>query len=205
MIKYRFSPQKNLEFATTLKQRVGNYFKDNDISKSANGGMIFKSVVIIGVYMALYLAILIGGFNKISFLFLLWGLMGLAMAFIGTAVMHDALHGSYSKNRKISNMLSFSAYIVGANPRIWKIQHNMLHHTYTNIEHADGDIDPRFVLRFTPHQKRRWFHRWQYLYAPFFYSIITLIWVTFKDFTSAAGYKQMGLIKPGKDYNNFIT
>jgi len=109
--------------------------------------------------------------------------------------MHDAIHGSYSGNGLVNKLISFSAVIIGADPQIWKIQHNVLHHTYTNIEHADEDISPRYVMRFSPNQPKRWFHRFQHIYALFFYSISTLIWVTYKDFLKMFDYYRQGLVK----------
>ncbi|MDH5383051.1 MAG: fatty acid desaturase, partial [Cyclobacteriaceae bacterium] len=80
-------------------------------------------------------------------LFSLYLISGLGMAGIGMGIMHDALHGSYSKNKKVNNILGYSINLIGANASIWKIQHNVLHHTYTNIDHADEDINVPLLLR----------------------------------------------------------
>jgi linoleoyl-CoA desaturase len=32
----------------------------------------------------------------------------------------------------------------------WRLQHNILHHTYTNITHVDEDIEPRLKMRWSP-------------------------------------------------------
>ena len=101
--------------------------------------------------------------------------MGLGKAFIGTSVMHDSLHGSYSEDKKVNFFMNFSALVVGVYPKNWKIQHNILHHTYTNIEHADEDISPLGVLRFSPNQKLRWFHKYQHIYVIFFMPILKSI------------------------------
>ena len=66
------------------------------------------------------------------------------MAGIGMGVMHDAIHGSYSKNKKINTLLGYTFNLIGANAVVWKIQHNVLHHTYTNIDQADDDINHHF-------------------------------------------------------------
>jgi linoleoyl-CoA desaturase len=100
--------------------------------------------------------------------------------------------------------MGFSAVGLGVDPNIWKIQHNVLHHTYTNIEDADEDIMPRYVMRFSPHQPRKWFHKYQYIYALFFYGISTLTWVGYKDYMKVIQYRNRGLIKPGKPYRKAI-
>lgn len=195
MIQHRFSKEINREFHGTLKKRVGAYFKDNKIRKGANYQMILKSCFALSLYLIPYFIMILSGISNPFILLLLWICMGLGVATIGTSVMHDALHGSYSKRKDVNFLLSFSAMVIGVNARVWKIQHNVLHHTFTNIEHADEDIDPRFVLRFTPHQTRRWFHYYQHIYAPIFYSISTLIWVTAKDFVKLFQYRKKGLVK----------
>ncbi len=43
-MKVRFNSKNQAEFYPTLKQRIEDYFKTNNLSKNANGLMIFKSV-----------------------------------------------------------------------------------------------------------------------------------------------------------------
>ena len=137
---------------------------------------------------------------SIPFLVMLWMIMGLGKAFIGTSVMHDALHGSYSEHKKLNTFMHFSALIIGVYPKTWKIQHNVLHHTYTNIDHADDDLTPIGVLRFSPNQKHKWFHKYQHIYALFFYSLVTLAWAVSKDFVKLTKYRKMGLVKTAGEF-----
>ena len=101
MIRYRFSKEINKEFSKTLKSRVNGYFKDNEISPTANSSVVVKTLVAMGLYFALYFIILFSGVTSIPLMFGLWMLLGAAQAFIGTAVMHDVLHGSFTKNKII--------------------------------------------------------------------------------------------------------
>jgi linoleoyl-CoA desaturase len=57
----------------------------------------------------------------------------------------------------------------------------------------DEDINPGMVLRFSPHEKRRWIHRFQHAYAWFFYSLMTLLWFLSKDYNQTFRYEKMGL------------
>lgn len=200
MKRYQFSREAHADFATTLKSRVNQYLKQVG-SDEVNQKLIWKSVAAFTMYLLPFVLMLSLGISNLFILFAMWMLMGLGKAFIGTSVMHDALHGSYSKKKTLNNWMGYSTLILGVDPKIWQLQHNVLHHTFTNIEDADDDIAPRFVLRFTPHQKRRWFHRFQHIYAPIFYSISTLLWVFQKDFHKIIQYRDMGLIKPGKEFN----
>lgn len=133
-------------------------------------------------------------------LFALYIMSGLGMAGIGMGIMHDAIHGSYSKSKKVNKIMGYTMNLIGANANVWKIQHNVLHHTYTNIDQADDDINAPFFLRFSPHAKRYWAHKFQYLYVWFFYGLSTISWVTTKDFIRLKRYNKMGLIKGDKQY-----
>ena len=66
-------------------------------------------------------------------------MMGIGMAGIGMSVMHDANHGAYSKIKILISSLVFHHFLGGSYIN-WKIQHNVLHHTYTNISSMDEDM-----------------------------------------------------------------
>lgn len=194
MIRYKFSKEVNREFANLLRSRVKAYTMNADNGLMLRR-MLLKSLGILAIYLVPFSLILFANVQQVGVLFALWVVMGVGKAFIGTSVMHDTLHGSYSKNRKLNTFMEFSAFLIGVYPPTWKIQHNVLHHTYTNIEHTDEDIESRYVLRFSPHQPLRWFHRGQHWYASILYSLTTLIWVTVKDYVKIIGYHRMDLIK----------
>ncbi len=204
MIKYKFS-RDNTDFSQLLRLRVNQYFADNQLSRHANGQMVTKTVTMLAIFLIPFAFILLSGISNIWLLLPFWVMMGFGKAFIGMSVMHDALHGSYTKRSKVNRLIGLSAYMIGANPTMWKIQHNVLHHTYTNIEHADEDISPRFVLRFSPHQPRYWFHKFQHLYATFFYGISVVMWVLQKDFLKLFEYADKGLIARGQQYRRVLT
>ena len=195
MINHKFSEEVNKAFALELKSKVNEYFATNQISRNANELMVIKTIMALLLYLVPYFIMVLLAPNSTLLLFGLWAIMGFAKAFIGTSVMHDSLHGSYSKNRRVNSFIGISAWLVGVDSTIWKLQHNVLHHSYTNIEDADDDIAPRYVLRFSPNQPLRWFHKFQHIYALFFYFTNTLMWVTFKDFAKAYQYHKRGLRK----------
>jgi linoleoyl-CoA desaturase len=65
-------------------------------------------------------------------------------------------------------------FLLGSNTFNWKVQHNILHHTFTNIYGYDQDIETKAVLRLCEHAPKKKFHRFQYIYAFFFYGLMTL-------------------------------
>jgi linoleoyl-CoA desaturase len=83
---------------------------------------------------------------------------------------------------------------VGGYSLNWQLQHNTLHHTYTNIHEHDEDIAPPGFLRFEPHAELKKIHRFQFLYAWFFYGMMTMMWATTKDFMQLVRYNKMGLL-----------
>ncbi|NML40089.1 acyl-CoA desaturase [Chitinophaga sp. G-6-1-13] len=134
------------------------------------------------------------GSGNIWLFWLFWFLMGCGMVGIGASIMHDANHGTYSPNEKVNTSIGHILEVLGGYSVNWKIQHNLLHHTYTNIDGLDEDIDTIVLLRLSPRQQWYWFHRYQYLYAWFFYMCMTLFWMTAKDYLQAIRYEQQKLL-----------
>ena len=108
--------------------------------------------------------------------------MGVGMAGIGFGIAHDALHGAYSASSRVNAFLGMSLDVLGASSYMWKITHNIVHHTYTNIEGVDEDLAVSPLLRLSPNGERLWFHRFQHLYAFALYGFTTLFWVFVKDY-----------------------
>jgi linoleoyl-CoA desaturase len=167
--------------------------------------MVVKTGIMLSLFFIPLILLASGMVTAVWMLFLLYILSGLGMAGIGMGVMHDAIHGSYSKNNTINTLLGYSFNLIGGSAVVWKIQHNVLHHTYTNIEHADDDLNAPFFLRFSPHAKHYWVHQFQHIYIWFFYGISTISWITSKDFVRLKRYKNMGLLTEKQDYNKELA
>lgn len=179
--KVRFAKTINNDFHSTVNKRVEEYFTNNNLSKFANGMMVFKTVFYITVFVGAYLLLILND-NRLFVQYILWAVIGLATAFIGLNISHDAIHGAWSKNKKVNKLLGHTFDIIGANAYLWGIMHNIVHHTYTNIDGHDGDIESIPLLRTTPHQKLRKIHRHQHWYAFLLYSLGSLSWVLIKDY-----------------------
>jgi linoleoyl-CoA desaturase len=191
-------PSAQTDFFSTLTQRVNEYFKSNNISRYANTEMKFKTFMMYAFYLTPYLLMITGTVTNPWGMLILCLVMGMGMAGIGLSVMHDANHGGYSNKSWVNNLLGLSLNLVGGNSFNWKVQHNVLHHTYTNIHDVDEDISPRGILRMTPHGEWKFFHRFQHFYAWFFYGLLTLVWVLLKDFVRIVRYQKDGMLKKQK-------
>lgn len=191
----KFNHSNNTEFVKVLRKRVNGYFKENKITKYANLSMKVKTVVMLLIYFLPLLLMLTGVVQSFWFVTALWGVMGFGMAGIGFSVMHDANHGTYSKNQKVNKTIAFVISFIGGTSINWKIQHNVLHHSYTNIEGHDEDISLEPLLRLSPSQKRYKAHRFQVFYVWALYSVMTLYWFSVKDFDQLNRYKNKDLLK----------
>ena len=177
-----------------LRKRVNSYFKENNISKNNNFNMIFKTIFMLSLYIVPYILILTSNFSSLSVL-LFWALIGFGMSGIGLSVMHDANHNAYSKNKNVNKWIGYFLNIVGGYDLNWRIQHNVLHHTYTNIIGMDEDVDAGIVLRFTKDQKLKSYHKLQHFYAWFLYGLLTISWLVSKDIIQLVKYNKKGLLK----------
>jgi linoleoyl-CoA desaturase len=190
-----FESNTNAEFYKTLQQRVREYFKQNNISRFGNAGMVVKTVFMISLYVVPFILLNTLFADSMLLSVLMWVIMGFGMAGVGLSIMHDANHGAYSKNERVNKLLGLVINGVGGSDVNWRIQHNVLHHTYTNVSGYDEDIDPGKVMRFSPRAERLKIHRFQHIYAWFFYGLMTLMWCTAKDFIQAARFKRQNLLK----------
>lgn len=189
----KFNKEDQPDFVKEVRKKVNNYFETNNISKHANLNMKFKTVFMLGLYFGPLILMLTGVVSSFWPVMMMWVLMGFGMAGIGLSIMHDANHRSYSKNLRVNKILGFLVNFLGAYHENWKIQHNVLHHKFTNVENMDEDIKTP-VMRFSPNQERKKFFKFQAFYAPFFYSIMTIYWLVGKDFKQLVNYNKKNIL-----------
>ncbi|WP_151674302.1 fatty acid desaturase family protein [Patiriisocius marinus] len=183
----KFSRVDSAKFFRTLNKRVNSYFKDNQIKRTGNWKLHLKTVVMFSIYLTPYFLLLTLNFPTWAQL-LLTIVMGIGMAGIGMNVMHDANHGSYSSKKWINKIMGSSIYILAGNVYNWQVQHNVLHHTYTNIHGHDEDLEAGRVLRFSKHAKWHKLHKFQHYYSIFLYGLLTFNWAITTDFKQTRNY-----------------
>ncbi len=192
-VKFTGHNKSDKQFVATLRKNVNDYFKLNHISTRANAAMVIKTIAMVSMYVVPFVIILVVPMN--AFLALgLSVLMGIGIAGVGMGVMHDACHGSYSKHQWVNTMLGGTLYLLGSNVLNWKIQHNVLHHTYTNISGLDEDINSKGPIRLAEYKPLKKHHRYQFIYAFVFYGLMTIAKLI-NDFTNLFYYNRMGLVK----------
>ncbi|SFR32116.1 linoleoyl-CoA desaturase [Robiginitalea myxolifaciens] len=188
----RFSRTESAQFFRTLNKRVNAYFKENGIKKTGNWKLYLKSAVMLSLFFAPYFLILTLGLPNWANL-LLTILMGVGMAGVGMNVMHDGNHGTFSSKKWVNKLMGGSIYILAGNVYNWQVQHNVLHHTYTNIHEHDEDLEAGRIMRFSKHSKWRRFHRFQHYYSIFLYGLLTFNWAITTDFQQMYRYTKRKL------------
>lgn len=190
----RFIPKERSMFFAVAKKRVDAYFAKANISKHANGKMVLKTIILLSGYILPFAAILLVPL-PFTVSLLLWAVMGVCLAGIGMSIMHDANHGAYSSNEAVNAILGYTLGILGGSTYNWKIQHNVLHHNYTNISGVDEDINDKVFLKLSPHKTSNKMQRGQHIYGFGLYAVSTLYWVFYKDFPQYLRYVKNGLAK----------
>ena len=143
-----FDRKNSSDFFRTLNKRVNNYFKENKIKKNGNWKLWLKTFVMFSLLIAPYVIISI--FTMPGWLQILFSvIMGVGLAGVGMNVMHDGNHESFSNKKWINRLMGGSIYLLAGNRYNWQVQHNVLHHTYTNIHGHDEDLEAGRIIRFS--------------------------------------------------------
>lgn len=176
-----FRPSQK-SFFNTLRNRVNEYFSEHKITQEGNAALYSKTIIITALLFSNYTLLVFFTPPQVWLQITLCISLGILFALVGFNMMHDGSHGSYSNNKVLNTIMAYTLNILGGNALIWHQKHNLNHHTYTNIEHLDDDIDLKPFLRQHPGQKKKWFHRYQYVYAYLLYAATFFFWVYVRDF-----------------------
>lgn len=196
----KFRNINRTNFHKELQRRVESYFTETKKSSTGNWSLYFKAILLWTLYVAVYVHLLF--FTPAAWLAILECLfMGGLTAAIGFNVMHDGGHGSFSKSKFWNKVAAYSVNLLGASGIMWKNKHNIVHHTYTNIDGVDDDIEIKPMLRMCVTQKKYIIHRYQHIYVWFLYTLLLIVWVFVGDYRKYFT-KKVGPV-PLKKLSNF--
>ncbi|HEX4876849.1 MAG TPA: acyl-CoA desaturase [Chitinophagaceae bacterium] len=168
-------------FHTELKKRINEYFKKEGKRSTGNLSLYVKAIILVLAYVAVYIHLVF--FTPVTWLALAECIvLGGLTAAIGFNIMHDGMHGSFSRYKWVNSLAGLSLNFLGANNFMWKTKHNIIHHTYTNIEGIDDDIEAKPLLRLCETQKYYKIHRFQHWYFWAAYSLLYIWWVFVTDY-----------------------
>jgi linoleoyl-CoA desaturase len=180
MMKYTFE-KGNGTFFNVLKEKVDAHFMERELHPAGNEKLYWKALIQILSSMIIYV-VLVFFTPAILISVMLCILLGVNLAVIGFNVMHEGGHQTFSRYGWLNNVSAYFLNILGANAYYWKIKHNVNHHTFTNIEGMDSDIDVKPFMRLHEDQPKHKYHRLQHVYWIGLYAISYLAWVFYEDF-----------------------
>jgi linoleoyl-CoA desaturase len=180
MLKFTFDNSQSA-FFKNLKARVDGYFSETQLDPTGNGKLYLKGTIQVFTAAVLYTVLVF--FTPPAIIAIpLCLLLGLNLGVIGFNVMHEGGHQSFSKYPWVNKASAYSLNMLGGISYFWKIKHNINHHTFTNIEGMDSDIDAKPFMRMHEEQPRYWFHRFQHIYWVVLYGISYIAWIFYEDF-----------------------
>jgi linoleoyl-CoA desaturase len=176
------SPIFHKDFNVVLRKKVKAYFRASELSERGGKSIAIKSILIIGTLLTAYTCMLVFGHGSRILLITFFLLTLAAQLTASLAVMHDASHQSLFRKRWLNTfVVHLLLSLGGGSASIWRAKHVAGHHGHTNVNKKDSDIEGQPLFVFSPYQKTKTYHRYQYLYAIFFYCLLTIKWVLFDD------------------------
>lgn len=180
MNKLKFAKDEGSDFYKELNERVEQYFSEKGRRKTGNKTMMFKIILYFGLDILFYV-LMITSTTTVGF-YSFYLLMGLSVLLTAFNISHDAAHGVAVKSKFWNKLLfSLSFNLQGNNAYVWGKNHNESHHLYTNVEGSDIDVLNNPLFRMTETQTLKWFHRYQFIYAPFLYLLYSINWFFFRE------------------------
>ena len=168
-------------FPKVLRSRLEGFFVDQRISPKAGPMMWAKLTVGLTVLLCSWIALY--ELNPSSWRFIaLYLLGGFAQTFLLLNIAHDSNHNAISSRPLVNKTLNYVFDLCGISSYMWRILHHRGHHSCINLQGEDDALSGRGIFRFTPHEFRSSYHRFQHVYALFFYALFSLDYVFVRDF-----------------------
>jgi len=174
-------PSATSSFPKVLRRRLEKFFAEQNISPKADRAMWTKIAtgltVLGGSWIAIY------ALRPDSWKFVaLYLLGGLAQTFLLLNIAHDSNHNAISTLPTVNKTLNYVFDVCGISSYMWRILHHRGHHSCINLHGEDDALTGRGIFRFTPHEPHAFWHRFQHVYALFFYAMFSLDYVLVRDF-----------------------
>ncbi len=173
-------PPTEGEFFCTLHSRVMDYFKSNNLDPKVNAFAFLRytTFVVLSIIFWYLCIILCQSSWQLTALF-----MAAASGFFGILValtiIHDGNHFAITHKPWVWRASTFvNDCISGISSLPWMYQHTYGHHIFTNIDGSDPDIntenDGLDFWKIKPFQRWLPYYRFQHIYMPILYSLLTI-------------------------------
>ena len=154
---------RDQEFRRVLQQRVRARLEQHPARENLG---LLGQMVIAGVWFYASYAVLV--FVPLPPWAVAIGVVsvGLATAGLLMMVVHTVTHRAVSSRRWLNDGIGWlTSAGLAISPDWWQAKHSGLHHPYTNVAGFDDDIDLGSIVRVTPGQEWKPWHRYQHIYA----------------------------------------
>jgi linoleoyl-CoA desaturase len=159
-----------------LKRGVAAALSERGLAEHGGTRILLKALFILALLVCSYTALLFWAETWWEVV-LTAGLLSQAIVLVGFNVMHDGGHGAFSRHAWVNWIMGRSLDLIGGSATLWKVKHSILHHTYTNLDEFDDDIETNGLLRLHTSQPLKPHHRYQAWYALPLYSLLSIHWV----------------------------
>ncbi len=126
-------------FWNDLKREVNAYLTLPGVADRGFRRLHCKATIIGLSAVGSYLGLVLFAHNLWQVAFNGLGLV-LSLNAAGFNIQHDANHGSFSRSKRANRLAGYVLDLLGGSSYVWKVKHNIAHHTYTNIDGLDEDI-----------------------------------------------------------------
>ena len=165
-----------------LKKIVKSIHQELEVNPIKNARKLFFKLIFYVLASVIFYSLILWAKHPLQIFvsYILFGFSALLLAF---NFAHDLSHNAVFKRKKLNNLFYTIIYtLVGAHAEAWKCRHVHSHHYAPNVKDYDADLQITSLIRVEPSAQRKWFHRFQHIYAPVAYSSYSLYWVFIKDF-----------------------
>ena len=178
-IKPRYTKDGSEAIFSDLRKEVYEYIKQ---ARPRYEFIIrFKAIFFPLLYVSVYTCSLIFGHNQLL-LYSCYFLLGITLVTVFLNVIHDAVHSTIFKSRRLNDAYIYLFDLMGANSFIWKLRHVRFHHNYPNVNGWDTDIEQSDLFRVFPDGNYLRFHKFQHIYLPLLYPLYLANWLFVRDF-----------------------
>lgn len=178
-IKPTFVKAKGNDLFLELRKEVNEAVRK--LEPERRNYIYLKAVLFPLAYAGIYLCALVFG-NNVNVLFGCYFLLGCFLLLNFLNLIHEAVHHTLFKNKRLNNWYVHFFDLLGANSYIWKVRHIRLHHSYPNVMGWDSDFEQSPMVRVFPHGSFSSMHKYQHIYLPFVYPLYLFNWLLVRDF-----------------------
>lgn len=188
VLKPSFPKNADTELFMQLRKEVNATV--SQLEPKRRPGIVLKAILFPSLYILSYIAALT--WAKITpVYYACFFAMGVLLVLNFLNLIHEAVHHTLFKNKRINNWYVHFFDLMGANSYIWKIRHVRLHHNYPNVMGWDSDFEQSPLARVFPHAPFSKFNKYQHIYLPLLYPLYLINWLLVRDFKDFFNKKKL--------------